>query len=153
MLLLAGVACCLLIGSGGQTHLLLWLAKIKKKKKLLMWGTHQTIRAWEIMPSGSYNCTVCHCFASFLVLRWTPKARPTVRRLDRMTNQTRFWRLAAHLISILFLLGTFSLQWAISWPNDEHRAQSTVLGRVSLTSSLPSSFCTCAYSCVYYCVH
>ena len=113
---------CPLFGSGGQTHLLPLLAC--EKTKPLMWGARWTIRKWEMMPSGSW--IACHRFASVSVLRWTraPVLAWGVRTewLIRQVlgDQLPIWSL------ILFLQGTFSVQWNISWPNDEHQAHSNL---------------------------
>ena len=88
-----------------------------------MWGAHRTITAWEMMPPGCQKCMSQPCIipGAEMDTEARPRVPLSVRCLDRTTNQTRLGRLAAHLISVLSLLGTFSSQWAISRPNDERQ--------------------------------
>lgn len=100
-------------------YLFLWSSA--EITQLPMWSTQRMIRALKIMPLGARS--VCHCLASFFVLRWTRKPDPARPSVWCVWTEwlIRLGRLAAHLISVLLLLGTFSSQWAISWPNDGHR--------------------------------
>ena len=89
---------------------------------------------------------VCHCLASLLVPIWPlepdPACRHSARPLVRTTNQTRLEIQAAHLISVLFLPGTFCAQWAVSrpeWPHTLRRLNARATPRRPTTRRQRSS--------------
>lgn len=124
-----------------------------------MWGYSLDDKSMGNDALGCHKCMSLPCIilGALMDMDGRPSVPLSVWCLDRTTNQTRLGRLAAHLISVLFLLGTFSSQWAISWFNDKHQihlssaALCKALCKVKYPSQAHSlqAFVLATHSCVY----